>query len=238
MIRLQNVSKVYDGGVVALKDIGVEVQKGEFLFLVGPSGSGKSTMIRLILREERPTTGDIWVAGKHVSGMASWKIPYVRRSIGTVFQDFKLLPSKTVFENVAFALEVIGRPRHVIRTQVPQVLKLVGLAAKADRFPQQLSGGEQQRVSIARAFVNRPLILLADEPTGNLDPATSVGIMRLLDRINRTGTTVVMATHDHAIVDAMRRRVVELERGRVVRDQSRGVYESRRPVAPQPAAEA
>jgi cell division transport system ATP-binding protein len=227
MIRLQNVSKVYDGGVVALKDVSVEVQKGEFVFLVGPSGSGKSTMIRLVLREEPASSGDIWVAGKHVTSMAPWKIPYVRRSVGTVFQDFKLLPNKTVFENVAFALEVIGRPRSVARTQVPQVLKLVGLSAKADRFPLQLSGGEQQRVSIARAFVNRPLILLADEPTGNLDPATSVGIMRLLDRINRTGTTVVMATHDHAIVDAMRRRVIQLERGRVVRDQSRGVYEGR-----------
>jgi cell division transport system ATP-binding protein len=227
MIRLQGVSKVYDGGVVAVKDVSLEVNKGEFVFLVGPSGSGKSTLIRLILREERPTGGDIWVAGKHMSNLPSWKVPYVRRSIGTVFQDFKLLPNKTVFENVGFALEVIGRPRHVVRTQVPQVLKLVGLSAKADRLPLQLSGGEQQRVSIARAFVNRPLILLADEPTGNLDPGTSVGIMRLLDRINRTGTTVVMATHDHAIVDAMRRRVIELERGKVVRDQSRGVYEGR-----------
>ncbi len=173
------------------------------------------------------TDGDIWVAGKHASALANWKIPHLRRSIGTVFQDFKLLPNKTVYENVAFALEVTGRPRSVIRTQVPQVLKLVGLSANAQRYPRQLSGGEQQRVSIARAFVNRPLILLADEPTGNLDPATSVGIMRILDRINRTGTTVVMATHDHAIVDAMRRRVVQLERGRVVRDQHSGVYERR-----------
>jgi cell division transport system ATP-binding protein len=235
MIRLQGVSKVYDGGVVAVKDVSIEVNKGEFVFLVGPSGSGKSTLIRLILREERPTNGDIWVAGKHMSNLPSWKVPYVRRSIGTVFQDFKLLPNKTVFENVGFALEVIGRPRHVVRTQVPQVLKLVGLSAKADRLPLQLSGGEQQRVSIARAFVNRPLILLADEPTGNLDPGTSVGIMRLLDRINRTGTTVVMATHDHAIVDAMRRRVIELERGKVVRDQSRGVYEGR--IEPVPVAD-
>ncbi|MDH3470350.1 MAG: cell division ATP-binding protein FtsE [Acidimicrobiia bacterium] len=226
MIRLQGVSKVYDGGVVALKDVNLEVAKGEFVFVVGPSGSGKSTLARLLLRDERPTSGDIWVAGKHVSELPSWKVPYLRRSMGTVFQDFKLLPKKTVEENVAFALEVIGRPRHVVRTQVPQVLKLVGLSAKADRLPMQLSGGEQQRVSIARAFVNRPLILLADEPTGNLDPATSVGIMKLLDRINRTGTTVIMATHDHAIVDAMRRRVVQLERGRVVRDQSRGVYGS------------
>jgi cell division transport system ATP-binding protein len=227
MIRLENVTKVYDGGVTAVKDIGLDIARGEFVFLVGPSGSGKSTLIRLMMREERPSEGDIWVAGKHASALAGWKVPHLRRSIGTVFQDFKLLPNKTVYENVAFALEVTGRPRSVIRTQVPQVLKLVGLSANAERYPRQLSGGEQQRVSIARAFVNRPLILLADEPTGNLDPATSVGIMRILDRINRTGTTVVMATHDHAIVDAMRRRVVQLERGRVVRDQHGGVYERR-----------
>ncbi len=226
MIRLQGVSKVYDGATVAVNDVSLEIQKGEFVFLVGPSGSGKSTLIRLMLRQELPTNGGIWVAGKHTAKLPSWKVPLLRRSLGTVFQDFKLLPNKTVYENVAFALEVIGRPRHVIRSQVPQVLKLVGLATKADRLPTQLSGGEQQRVSIARAFVNRPLIILADEPTGNLDPATSVGIMRLLDRINRSGTTVVMATHDHAIVDAMRRRVVALERGRVVRDQSRGAYQT------------
>jgi cell division transport system ATP-binding protein len=225
MIRLQDVAKVYDGGTVAVREVDLEISKGEFVFLVGPSGSGKSTLIRLMLRQELPTSGKIWVAGKEITTLPGWKVPLLRRSIGTVFQDFKLLPSKTVHENVAFALEVIGRPKHVIRSQVPQVLKLVGLAAKADRLPNQLSGGEQQRVSIARAFVNRPLILLADEPTGNLDPATSVGIMRLLDRINRTGTTVVMATHDHAIVDAMRRRVVALERGRVIRDQSRGAYQ-------------
>jgi len=227
MIRLENVTKVYDGGVVALKDVSIDVIKGEFVFLVGPSGSGKSTLIRLMMREERPSNGEIWIAGKHASRMPNWKVPHLRRSIGTVFQDFKLLPVKTVYENVAYALEVTGRPRHIVRNQVPQVLKLVGLSAKADRYPRQLSGGEQQRVSVARAFVNRPLILLADEPTGNLDPATSVGIMRILDRINRTGTTVVMATHDHAIVDAMRRRVVQLERGRIVRDQSRGAYEQR-----------
>ena len=226
MIRLENVTKVYEGGVVALKDVTVDIQKGEFVFLVGPSGSGKSTLIRLLIREELPTSGDVWVAGKHASQLPNWKVPHLRRSIGTVFQDFKLLPNKTVYENVAFAMEVIGKPKSVVRTQVPQVLKLVGLSAKADRYPRQLSGGEQQRVSVARAFINRPLILLADEPTGNLDPATSVGIMRILDRINRTGTTVVMATHDHAIVDAMRRRVVELERGRVVRDEHRGVYET------------
>ncbi len=239
MIRLQNVTKVYDGSVVAAKDVSLDIAKGEFVFLVGPSGSGKSTLIRLMMREERPTNGDIWVAGKHASDLASWKVPHLRRSIGTVFQDFKLLPHKTVYENVAFALEVTGRPRGIVRNQVPQVLKLVGLSAKADRYPRQLSGGEQQRVSVARAFVNRPLIVFADEPTGNLDPATSVGIMRILDRINRTGTTVVMATHDHAIVDAMRRRVVQLDRGRVVRDQSRGVYERRaeRPDPPRPIEE-
>jgi len=226
MIRVEDVTKTYDGGTVAVRGVSLNIPKGEFVFLVGPSGSGKSTLIRLILRQELPTSGDIWVAGKHVTKMPSWKVPLLRRSVGTVFQDFKLLPSKTVFENVAFALEVIGRPKHVVQSQVPQVLRLVGLSTKADRLPQQLSGGEQQRVSIARAFVNRPLILLADEPTGNLDPGTSVGIMRLLDRINRTGTTVVMATHDHAIVNAMRRRVVALERGGVVRDQSRGSYET------------
>jgi cell division transport system ATP-binding protein len=227
MIRLHNVTKVYDNSVVAVREVNLEVAKGEFVFLVGPSGSGKSTLLRLMMREDRPDSGDVWVAGKHASELPSWKIPHLRRSIGTVFQDFKLLPNKTVYENVSFALEVTGRSRHVVRNQVPQVLKLVGLSNKAERQPRQLSGGEQQRVSIARAFVNRPLILLADEPTGNLDPATSVGIMRILDRINRTGTTVVMATHDHAIVDAMRRRVVQLDDGRVIRDQRSGAYEIR-----------
>ena len=225
MIRLQEVTKVYEGGTVAVRDANLEVPKGEFVFLVGPSGSGKSTLIRLMLRQDDVTRGSIWVAGKDVTKMPSWKVPFLRRSIGTVFQDFKLLPNKTVGENVAFALEVLGRPRSVINRQVGQVLDLVGLDGKADRKPKQLSGGEQQRVSIARAFVNRPPIMLADEPTGNLDPATSVGIMKLLDRINRTGTTIVMATHDHAIVDAMRRRVVQLESGRIVRDQSGGRYE-------------
>jgi len=226
MILLEDVTKVYEGGIVALRDVSLDVQKGEFVFMVGPSGSGKSTLIRLMLREEPATRGKIWVAGKDITKMPSWKVPNLRRSIGTVFQDFKLLPNRTVSENVAFALEVLGRPKTVINHQVAQVLELVGLATKGDRYPLQLSGGEQQRVSVARAFVNRPPILLADEPTGNLDPATSVGIMRILDRINRTGTTVLMATHDHAIVDAMRRRVVQLERGRIVRDQSRGRYES------------
>lgn len=226
MIRLQKVAKVYDGGIVALRDVEMDVRRGEFVFLVGPSGSGKSTLIRMCLREEKVTRGKIWIAGKDITKMPSWKVPYLRRGVGTVFQDFKLLPTKTVSENVAFALKVTGTPRSIVRHQVPQVLELVGLSAKADRYPRQLSGGEQQRVSIARAFVNRPPILMADEPTGNLDPATSVGIMRLLDRINRTGTTVMMATHDHAIVDAMRRRVVQLDRGRVVRDQTASGYES------------
>jgi len=225
MIKLEDVTKVYKGEVVALRDANVDIQKGEFVFLVGPSGSGKSTMLRLMNKEEGPEKGRVWVAGKDIAELSSWKVPYLRRNIGTVFQDFKLLTNKTVQENVAFALEVIGRPKHVIRSQVPAILELVGLAKKLSRYPHELSGGEQQRVSIARAFVNRPLILLADEPTGNLDPDTSLGIMKLLDRINRTGTTVVMATHDRGIVDTMRRRVIELDRGVIVRDQARGVYE-------------
>jgi cell division transport system ATP-binding protein len=225
MIKLENVTKVYKGDVVALKEASADIQKGEFVFLVGPSGSGKSTMLRLLNKEETPEEGRIWVAGKDIGELNHWKVPYLRRNIGCVFQDFKLLTNKTVYENVAFALEVIGRPKHVIKQQVPAILELVGLAKKVANLPHELSGGEQQRVSIARAFVNRPLILLADEPTGNLDPTTSVGIMRLLDRINRTGTTVVMATHDRSIVDTMRRRVIELDRGLIVRDQARGVYE-------------
>jgi cell division transport system ATP-binding protein len=224
MIKLDSVSKIYKDSVKALQDVSLEVARGEFVFVVGPSGSGKSTLIRLLLKEEEPTRGQIFVAGKNLGKLSTWKVPYLRRNIGTVFQDFKLLTDKTVFENVAFALEVIGQSRAVIHTRVPEILDLVGLKDKLHNYPDELSGGEQQRVSIARAFVNRPLILLADEPTGNLDPATSVDIMKLLDRINRTGTTVIMATHDNAIVDAMRRRVIELEDGRVVRDQARGVY--------------
>lgn len=226
MIRLRDVTKVYEGGTVAVRDVSLDIQKGEFVFLVGPSGSGKSTIIRLLLRQDSVTRGNIWVAGKDITQLPAWKVPFLRRSVGTVFQDFKLLPNKTVTENIAFALEVLGRARSVINPQVGQVLELVGLADKGERYPRQLSGGEQQRVSIARPFVNRPPILLADEPTGNLDPATSVGIMRLLDRINRSGTTIVMATHDHAIVDAMQRRVVQLEDGRVIRDQESGRYET------------
>jgi cell division transport system ATP-binding protein len=224
MIKLESVTKTYKGTTVALRDANVDIAKGEFVFLVGPSGSGKSTFLRLLLREDKPEQGRIWVAGKDICQLSPWKVPFLRRNIGCIFQDFRLLPNKSVYENVAFALEVIGRPRHVVASQVPQILDLVGLAKKTDNLPHELSGGEQQRVAIARAFVNRPLILLADEPTGNLDPNTTVGIMRLLDRINRTGTTVVMATHDVGIVDSMRRRVIELDRGTVVRDQARGVY--------------
>lgn len=224
MIRLENVSKEYNKDSPALIGANAEIEKGEFVFLIGASGSGKSTMIRLLNREEKPTEGKVYVAGKDIVSLSSWKVPFLRRNIGCIFQDYRLLPKRTVSENVAFALEVIGRPKQVIDQQVPAILDLVGLSEKSHRMPDELSGGEQQRVSIARAFVNRPLILLADEPTGNLDPDTAVGIMRLLDRINRTGTTVVMATHDRGIVDTMRRRVIELSDGRIVRDQSGGQY--------------
>ncbi|MGY2874064.1 cell division transport system ATP-binding protein [Marmoricola sp. URHA0025 HA25] len=225
MIRFESVSTTYPGqSRAALSDVSVDVEKGEFVFLVGASGSGKSTFLRLVLREARPSTGRVYVAGKEINRLASWKVPALRRKIGTVFQDFRLLPNKTVSENVAFALQVIGKPKAHINKVVPETLELVGLEGKGERMPDELSGGEQQRVAIARAFVNRPQILIADEPTGNLDPNTSVGIMKLLDRINRTGTTVVMATHDAGIVDQMRKRVIELDDGHVVRDQSRGVY--------------
>ena len=221
MIRLENVTKTYKGSTVAIRDLSIEIEKGEFVFLVGSSGSGKTTFLRLLLREELPTNGRIIEAGRDIVALPKWRVPFLRRNIGCVFQDFRLLPNKTVFENVAFALEVIGRPKNVVRSQVPQVLELVGLGHKHESLPGELSGGEQQRVAVARAFVNRPLILLADEPTGNLDPSTSEGIMSLLDR---TGTTVVMATHDKALVDRMRRRVLELDHGTLVRDQARGVY--------------
>jgi len=225
VIRFEKVSKTYPGqGHSALDNVSIDVEKGEFVFLVGASGSGKSTALRLVLRESRPTAGRVYVAGKEINRLASWKVPRLRRQIGTVFQDFRLLPNKTVFENVAFALQVIGKPRHAISHTVPEVLELVGLEGKETRFPHELSGGEQQRVAIARAFVNRPSILLADEPTGNLDPTTSGGIMRLLERINKTGTTIVMATHDAELVDSMRKRVIELQDGKKIRDQDRGVY--------------
>ena len=226
VISLRNVTKVYPAqpNRPALANITLDIRSGEFLFLVGHSGSGKSTFIRMLNREIVPTSGELVVAGENLRTIKSWRIPYLRRSVGCVFQDFKLLPNKTAFENVAFALEVIGKSRHVIRTQVPAVLRLVGLEAKMDKLPDQLSGGEQQRVSIARSIVNRPPILICDEPTGNLDPQTSLGIMRLLERINRTGTTILVATHDREMVDQMRRRVLALENGALVRDQKKGVY--------------
>jgi len=225
VIKFENVTKVYSkSDRPALDNISLEVEKGEFVFLVGLSGSGKSTFLRLVLREEKPTSGKIHVAGKDLTTLSNWKVPELRRQVGTVFQDFRLLPNKTVSENVAFTLHVLGFSRKEIAREVPEVLELVGLEDKGDRKPGELSGGEQQRVAIARAYVSNPAILIADEPTGNLDPATSVGIMKLLDRINREGTTVVMATHDAGIVDQMRKRVIELDAGHIVRDQARGVY--------------
>jgi len=225
VIRLENVTKYYpQSSRAALDGVTLEIEKGEFAFLIGQSGSGKSTVLRLLLREELANSGKVTVDRFDVGKMPKRKVPELRRAIGCVFQDFRLLPKKTVYDNVAFALEVINQSQRKIRKTVPEVLDLVGLEGKARRFPGELSGGEQQRVAIARAFVNRPLVLLADEPTGNLDPDTSQGIMTLLERVNRTGTTVLMATHDNNIVDAMRRRVIELEAGKVVRDQSRGVY--------------
>ncbi|MCW2852100.1 MAG: transporter [Nocardioides sp.] len=227
MIRFEKVTKTYPGpGKPALDNVSIDIEKGEFVFLVGASGSGKSTALRLVLRESRPTSGRVHVAGKEVNRLAGWKVPRLRRQIGTVFQDFRLLSNKTVSENVAFALQVIGRPKDEIRNVVPRTLELVGLQDKGDRLPDELSGGEQQRVAIARAFVNRPMILIADEPTGNLDPTTSAGIMNLLDRINATGTTVLMATHDNSVVDQMQKRVIELDHGRVTRDEATGSYGS------------
>ena len=225
MIRFENVSKVYPGTErPALDNVNLEIEKGEFVFLVGLSGSVKSTFLRLVLREERPTTGTIHVAGKDLNTLPNHKVPELRRQVGTVFQDFRLLPNKTITENVAFALHVLGHSQKEIDREVPEVLELVGLEDKGDRKPSEISGGEQQRVAIARAYVTKPPILIADEPTGNLDPATSIGIMKLLDRINREGTTVLMATHDSGIVDQMRKRVIELDHGHIVRDQVRGVY--------------
>ena len=226
VITFDHVTKVYPAqpNKPALNDVSLQIFAGEFVFLVGHSGSGKTTFIRMLIREVKPTQGHIYIADEDLANMRNWRVPYLRRNIGCVFQDFKLLPNKTVFENVAFALEVIGKSRHVIKTQVPEGLRLVGLQDKLNKRPDQLSGGEQQRVSIARAIVNRPPILICDEPTGNLDPQTSRGIMDLLERINRTGTTVVVATHDREMVDNMRRRVIALDRGNLTRDQDRGVY--------------
>ncbi|WP_099331528.1 cell division ATP-binding protein FtsE [Actinomyces minihominis] len=225
MIRFENVTKVYARGAApALDDVSLEIEREEFVFLVGKSGSGKSTFLQLTLREQRATKGEVWVLGRDLTKLSQWRVPKLRRQVGTVFQDFRLLPQKSVYENVALAMQVIGKPRHTIAAAVPEVIEMVGLQGKEERLPSELSGGEEQRVAIARAMVNRPPLLLADEPTGNLDPETSLGIMRLLDRINRSGTTVVMATHDSKIVDQMRKRVIELEDGRVIRDQNRGVY--------------
>jgi cell division transport system ATP-binding protein len=225
-ISLRNVTVIYPAqpNKPALDNVSLDIYPGEFVFVVGHSGSGKSTFLKLLTREHKATQGEVLVAGQNLTKMRNWKVPYLRRQIGTVYQDFKLLPDKTVYGNVAFALECIGKPRSVVKVQVPEVLRLVGLAEKMDNYPDQLSGGEQQRVSVARAMVNRPPLLVCDEPTGNLDPAISRGIMTLLDRINRTGTTVVMATHDREMVDSMRRRVVALEAGHIVRDQERGGY--------------
>ncbi len=238
MIRFEQVTKVYDRrSRPALQDVTVEFERGEFVFLVGASGSGKSTFIRLMLREERATAGAVYVAGRNVARLPGWRVPRLRRGIGVVFQDFRLLPTKTVFANVAFAMQVLGKGREEIGQTVPQVLRTVGLDGKEQRLPHELSGGEQQRVAIARAIVNRPDILLADEPTGNLDPETSLGIMAVLDQINENGTTVVMATHDRDIVNEMRRRVVELRDGRILRDEQTGGYRTT-PVSPADAWEA
>ncbi len=225
MIRFENVSKQYKNSQrPALTDINLDIEQGEFVFLVGSSGSGKSSLLRLLLKEETATSGNVSIDGLDVGKLSNRKVPALRRTLGIVFQDFRLLPSKSVFDNVAFGMEVIGKNRKEIRERVPEVIELVGLEGKEDRLPSELSGGEQQRVALARAFINQPKILLADEPTGNLDPSTSVGIMKLLDRINRTGTTILMATHDVAIVDQMRKRIVQLEHGTIVRDQQRGMY--------------
>ena len=226
IVELDDVTKVYPGGHLALERVSLAVGRGEFVFLVGPTGCGKSTLIKLLIRELEPTEGSVRVAGRNIGALSDKKIPYLRRNVGTVFQDFKLLPNRNVYDNVAYALQVIGAGRAEIREKVPQTLRLVGLSSKVNSYPDQLSGGEQQRVSVARAFVNHPPLLLADEPSGNLDPVTSIGIMQLLYRINRTGTTVVVVTHDNSMVDKMRRRVIELFEGRIVRDETSGGYGS------------
>jgi cell division transport system ATP-binding protein len=224
VIQFRGVSKTYESGDVGLENATFSIPRGEFVFIVGQTGSGKSTIMRLLLKEHEPTGGRIVVAGRDLSEIEDKKVPYYRRNLGVVFQDFKLLPNRTVYDNVAYALQVTGRSRKEIRSKVPDILRLTGLATKLHNYPDQLSGGEQQRVSVARAFVNHPPLLLADEPTGNLDPETSIGIMQLLYRINRTGTTVLVATHDSHMVDRMRRRVIELERGRIVRDEAEAMY--------------
>jgi cell division transport system ATP-binding protein len=225
VVEFRDVTKVYDGGSVGVERASLKIGRGEFVFLVGPTGCGKSTCIRLLMKELEPTKGEIDIAGKTLGEIPRSRVPYLRRNIGTVFQDYKLLPNRTVYDNVAYSLQVIGEPRQEIRRKVPDILRMVGLSTKLHNVPDELSGGEQQRVSIARAFVNHPPLLLADEPTGNLDPETSIGIMQLIYRINRTGTTVVVATHDKEMVDKMRRRVVELREGRIVRDEQSGLYQ-------------
>jgi cell division transport system ATP-binding protein len=224
VVELRDVSKVYPGGSVGLEHASMRIGRGEFVFLVGATGCGKSTCIRLLMKELEASSGDVSIAGKKLNDIDRSKVPYLRRNIGTVFQDYKLLPNRTIYDNVAYSLQVIGEQRDEIRRKVPDILRLVGLSTKLHNYPDELSGGEQQRVSIARAFVNHPPLLLADEPTGNLDPETSIGIMQLIYRINRTGTTVVVATHDKEMVDKMRRRVIELREGRIVRDELSGMY--------------
>jgi cell division transport system ATP-binding protein len=224
IVALKDTTVVYPGGHVALERVSLDVQRGEFAFVVGPTGCGKSTLIKMLIREVEPASGLVEIAGHDINDLAMSKVPLLRRRIGTVFQDFKLLPNRTVYDNVAYALQVIGEQRSEIRRKTPEIIRLVGLQSKIHNYPDQLSGGEQQRVSIARAFVNHPPLLLADEPTGNLDPETSIGIMQLLYRINRTGTTVVVVTHDREMVDKMRRRVIQLYDGRVIRDQAAGLY--------------
>jgi cell division transport system ATP-binding protein len=224
VIELRELTKVYEGGSMALDRVSLQVGRGEFVFFVGPTGCGKSTLMRLLMKELEPSRGELLIAGRKLNDIPRKKVPQLRRNIGVIFQDFKLLPNRTVYQNVAYSLQVIGEGRQAIRKKVPEILRLVGLSTKLHSYPDQLSGGEQQRVSIARAFVNHPPLLLADEPTGNLDPETSIGIMQLIYRINRTGTTVVVATHDREMVDKMRRRVIELSEGRIIRDDESGFY--------------
>ncbi|MCZ7663281.1 MAG: cell division ATP-binding protein FtsE [Thermoleophilia bacterium] len=224
MIKFDDVTKIYPPDTIGLESVNLHIEKGEFVFLVGASGSGKSTFVRLLIKELEPSKGRISVGGRDLGSLRRWKVPYLRRNIGCVFQDFKLLPNKTVFNNVLYALQVTGNDSTASRRKVGEILNLVGLGHKTNNYPHELSGGEQQRVSIARAFVNHPPLLIADEPTGNLDPETSAGIMQLLYRINKTGTTVIMATHDREMVDRMRRRVIALEQGQIMRDQRRGGY--------------
>lgn len=224
MIQMNGITKIYTNGSVALSDINVHIEKGDFVFVVGPSGAGKSTFIKLIFREELPTRGELVVNGRQVAGLLPPEVPYFRRSLGIVFQDYRLLPNKTVYDNIAFAMEVIEASRREIQKRVHHVIDLVGLRHKSKAYPTELSGGEQQRVSIARAIVNNPTVVIADEPTGNLDPDTSWDIMKIFERINKNGTTIVMATHDKPVVDAMKKRVIAIEKGRIARDQRKGVY--------------